>query len=97
MIVIERRFEVILIDAGALRNYMKFRGYTIRALAARVGCSHATIGHLHSGKRTTCSADTAKAIAKALDCLVESLFVARTSNVSREVSPSRQSPRKRVA
>ena len=85
MIVIERRFEVILIDAGALRNYMRFRGFTVRTLAKQVDCSHATVGHLRSGKRRTCNPETAKAIAKALDCPVESLFAA---NVSREVRPS---------
>ncbi|GAA2178484.1 hypothetical protein GCM10009785_01220 [Brooklawnia cerclae] len=85
MIVIERRFEVRLISPDALRQYMKFRHYTIRGLAARVGCSHSLIGFLAKGTRRTCGPEIATAIASALDCPVESLFVARTSNVQREV------------
>ncbi|MCW5952476.1 MAG: helix-turn-helix transcriptional regulator [Propionibacteriaceae bacterium] len=87
MIVTERRFEVILIDAGSLRNYMRFRGFTVRTLARRVGVSRATIGHLRAGHRNTCNPETAKSIALALDCPVESLFIARTSNVLREIGP----------
>lgn len=64
-----------LISAQALRQYMKFRGFSVRSLAAKVGVSHGTIGWLTSGKRSTTKPDTAVRIAKALDCPVESLFV----------------------
>lgn len=74
-----------LISPDALRQYMKFRGFTIRSLARRVGCSHSTIGFLVSGDTKTVRPEWAKAIAKALDCPVESLFVARLSTVSRDV------------
>lgn len=84
MIVQERRFEVKLISPDALRQYMKFRGYTMRSLADRVGCSHSLIGFLCKGDVRTCRPEYAKAIAKALDCPVESLFVAKVSTVSRE-------------
>lgn len=64
-----------LISPEALRQYMKFRDLSVRDLAARVGVAHGTIGWLTSGRRTTTKATTAKKIAKALDCPVESLFV----------------------
>lgn len=86
MIRIEGRFEVRLISADALRQYMDFRGMTIRELATRAGCSHSTVGFLAKGTRKTCRPATARAIAKALDCPVESLFVAKVSKVSREVA-----------
>lgn len=71
----EGRLDVRLISAQALRQYMGFRGYSVRSLAAKVGVSHGTIGWLTSGKRNTTKPHTAKLIAKALDCPVESLFV----------------------
>ena len=71
----EGRLDVRLISAQALRQYMEFRGHTVRSLAAKVGVSHGTIGWLTSGQRTSTKASTAKRIAKALDCPVESLFV----------------------
>lgn len=85
MIRTEGRFEVRLISADALRQYMRFRGYTIRELADRAGVSRSTIGHLVSGTRSTCNPDTARLIAKALDCPVDALFVAKVSRVQREV------------
>lgn len=85
MTITERRFDVKLISAQALRSYMEFRDLTIRALAERVGCSHSTIGFLVAGSRETCKPATAKAIAKALNCPVEALFVPRISTVQREV------------
>lgn len=88
MIRIEGRFEVRLISTDALRQYMRFRGFTIRSLAERAGVSHSTIGHLVNTKsgRKTCRAETARTIAKALDCPVESLFIAKVSRVAREVA-----------
>lgn len=71
----EGRLDVRLISAQALTQYMAFRGLTVRSLAAKVGVSHGTIGWLTSGQRTTTKPETAKRIAKALDCPVESLFV----------------------
>lgn len=64
-----------LISAQALRQYMEFRGFSVRSLAAKVGVSHGTIGWLTSGKRSTTKHETARKVAKALDCPVESLFV----------------------
>ena len=64
-----------LISPVALRQYMGFRGLTVRTLAAKVGVSHGTIGWLTSGQRNTTKPETAKRIAKALDCPVDALFV----------------------
>lgn len=61
-------------SAQALRQYMEFRGHTVRGLAAKIGVSHGTVGWLTSGKRSTTKVSTAKAIAKALDCPVDFLF-----------------------
>ena len=63
-----------LISAQALRQYMEFRGHSVRSLAAKVGVAHGTIGWLTSGQRTTTKVSTAKKIAKALDCPVDALF-----------------------
>lgn len=86
MIVIEGRFGVKLISADALAQYMKHRDFTVRTLAARVGVSPATIGHLRSGARKTCKPSTAKAIERALDAPIGSLFVGEVSHVAREVA-----------
>lgn len=87
MLVIERRFDVKLISASALAQYMKYRDLSVRDLAEKVGCSRATIGHLRSGKRDVVRPEWAKAIEKALDAPKGSLFVAHVSTVSREVAP----------
>ena len=87
MIRIEGRFEVKLISAQALAQYMKHRGFTVRSLAEVVGTSRATIGHLRSGKRNTCAPDLAKRIERVLDAPAGSLFVASISRVAREVGP----------
>jgi transcriptional regulator with XRE-family HTH domain len=79
----EGRFWVKLISREALKQYMKHRGFTIRSLAARVGCSRALIGHLCSGERATCMPATARAVEKALDAPAGSLFVPQVSSVVR--------------
>lgn len=87
MIRIEGRFGVKLISAAALAQYMRYRGFTVRTLAERVGCSHSVVGHLRSGKRKTCHHETATAIEDALDAPRGSLFIANVSHVAREVAP----------
>ena len=91
MTQLERRFDVQLISHESLAGYMTFRGHTVRTLAKQVGVSHALIGFLRSGHRRSCSPRTARAIAAALNCPVEALFVPRVSAVARETAPS---PRK---
>lgn len=75
------RFWVKLISRQVLSDYMAHRGFTIRTLAAKVGCSHSVIGHLCSGARNTCKKETALAIERCLDAPPGSLFVAQVSRV----------------
>ena len=84
MIVTEVRFDVELISATAFAEYMRYRAFTVRSLAARVGCSHSLIGHLRSGERKSCKPELARQIEKALDAPRGSLFVPRLSRVQRE-------------
>lgn len=84
VIVQEVRFDVELISATAFAQYMEHRGFTVRSLAARVGCSPALIGHLRSGERKGTNPQRARLIEKALDAPKGSLFVPRLSTVSRE-------------
>lgn len=79
----EGRLDVRLISAQALKQYMEFRGHTVRTLAAKAGVSHGTIGWLTSGNRTTTKVKTALAIAKALDCPPNALFVPTVVHGSR--------------
>lgn len=55
-------------DAEVLRAYVRLLGVSQRALAARAGIGHATLNHLLSGRRSTCSLRTARAIERALAC-----------------------------
>lgn len=85
MIRIEGRFEVKLISSQALAQYMKHRGFTVRSLAELVGANRSTIGHLRSGKRSTCDPAIARRIERFLDAPAGSLFVPSVSRVAREV------------
>lgn len=76
------RFEVLVVDRRILEHYIKFRGYTFAKLAAEVGCSKATIGHLVSGHVKSTRGEWAKAIERKLDAPPGSLFVAKVSRVS---------------
>lgn len=78
-----RLFYVELISTDALRQYMKYRGYSVKGLADRIGVSKATIGHLHSGGRKSVGPETAKAIERALDAPIGSLFVPKVSHGAR--------------
>lgn len=69
------RLLVKLISRRALRDYMAFRNVSIGNLADRVGVAKATVGHLHSGYRTTVKADTARRIEEELNAPPGSLFV----------------------
>lgn len=90
----EGRFWVQIIEGRVLRDYMKYRSMSVRALAAEVNRELARegikdaksvgiIGHLRSGKRTTCRPETAKAIERALQAPPGSIFVPQVSRVSR--------------
>ena len=89
MIRIEGRFEVKLISADALASYMATRGFTVRTLADATGGPRlrSTIGHLRSGKRSTCDKDLAQKIERVLNAPKGSLFMPSVSRVAREVPP----------
>jgi DNA-binding CsgD family transcriptional regulator len=50
-------------------------GLTERELARRAGLSHSTVNHLCTGRRDTCSRDSATAIEHALDVDEGKLFL----------------------
>lgn len=87
MRVVERRLDVRLISAAALAQYMTYREMSVRELAKRVGCSHSTIGHLRSGKRTYINQTWGKKIEKVLDAPKGLLFTPEVSTVTRDVAP----------
>ena len=79
--------DVRLISHEALASYMTYRGYSVRELAMRTGIHRATIGHLRSGGRKTCSPENARSIAKALDVPVDMLFcVHRALRIARNAA-----------
>lgn len=85
MIVKEWRLDMQLKSPQMLKQYMDYKRYNIRSLAKAAGISHSTVGHLHSGKRRTCSPEVARAIEEALQAPPGLLFDPRATNVSREV------------
>lgn len=87
-------FYVELISTDALRQYMKYRGYSVKGLADRIGVSKATIGHLHSGGGKTVGPEIAKSIERALDAPIGSLFLPKVSPV---MQTSAQRPSRKAA
>lgn len=69
-----------------LRQYMEFKRMKVRDLASAAKISRATVGHLHSGARSTAKPETARAIEEALGCPPGLLFEARSSKVQREAA-----------
>lgn len=59
----------------ALREAMRWRGFTQRGLAARTGVHHSAISHLRTGYRRRVTMTLALRIAEALDMPVDHLFV----------------------
>jgi DNA-binding Xre family transcriptional regulator len=55
-------------DRDTLRAYLRLLDLSERGLASRAGIGHATLNHLLTGRRTTCSTLTATAIEEALSC-----------------------------
>jgi plasmid maintenance system antidote protein VapI len=55
-------------DPAALRAYLRLLGMSERALAVQAGVGHATVNHLVSGRRSSCTPRTATAIETALGC-----------------------------
>lgn len=88
-------FIVELISTDALRQYMKYRGYSVQGLADRINVSKSTVGHLHSGFRKTVGPDIAKSIEKVLDAPSGSLFLPKIVHTAR--STERRAPARRAA
>lgn len=61
--------------------------WSVRELAASIGCSHATLGYLRSGARTTISARLATKFAEAVGCETAVLFAAEPSKESDTTTP----------
>jgi hypothetical protein len=78
----EGRLWVKLISTQVLRQYMEYRQETNASLAAKAGLHRGIIGHLRSGKRTSCLPATARAIEKALNAPPGSLFLAEVTTGS---------------
>jgi hypothetical protein len=77
------RLDVRLKDRQLLERYIGPDGLNIsgRELARRARLGQAIVGHLISGRRTTCSKSTAVAIERALGCPNGLLFVESVSAV----------------
>lgn len=77
------RLLVILKSRDVLLELMKFHGITTAyALARKANLKPGAVGHLVSGRRHTCSADTARAIERAFECPTGFLFDLRVSPVA---------------
>lgn len=55
-------------DRDVLRAYLGLMALSERALAEQAGLGHATVNHVISGRRATCSDKTARAIEQVLRC-----------------------------
>lgn len=58
----------------ALNEYAEFHKLSGRGLAKRAGLGPAIVGHLMSGRRTSCNLATARALEEALQCPPGFLF-----------------------
>ena len=80
--------RMILRDADTLRGYVRLLNMSERELAGRAGLGHATLNHLLSGRRETCSVETAVALERALAC-PDGLFFAPMTTPRRWGRPRR--------
>lgn len=79
------RLTVKLRSRRALLDYMDFhRLPTAYALAKKANILPGTAGHLVSGRRTTCSIRTARAVEEALACPPGFLFVEQMSEIGHD-------------
>lgn len=77
------RIRVQLKSLAMLHDTMEYRGYTSGyQLAKAAGLTPGVVNHLVHGHRTTCSADTARAICEALRTPQDTLFLAIIPTVS---------------
>ena len=64
----------------ALGDYIDLLGISERQLARNAGLSHSTVNHLVTGRRDSCSLQTAVAIERALGCPPGLLFAPETES-----------------
>lgn len=84
----EWRLYVKLRSLKALREFMTFHGLKSGyALAKKAGILPGTVNHLLSGRRDTCSLQTARAIEEALGVPSGFLFEARMPHVAIDKKP----------
>ncbi|MEO6704052.1 MAG: helix-turn-helix transcriptional regulator, partial [Jatrophihabitantaceae bacterium] len=63
---------------NTLIDCLEFSGLSERELARAAGLGHATVNHLFTGRRTTCSLRTARAIERVFGCAPGALFAPDT-------------------
>lgn len=76
------RLTVQLTSKRMLKQYAEWHRLSGRGLAAKAKVSPAIVGHLMSGRRSTCNLNTARAIEEALSLPPDVLFVASPSRVA---------------
>lgn len=76
------RLIVRLKSRRALVEYAEFHKLSGRALAKKSGLGPGIVGHLMSGRRTTCSLNTARKLEEALACPSGFLFEPSLSPVA---------------
>ncbi|MGI8668117.1 MAG: helix-turn-helix domain-containing protein [Jatrophihabitans sp.] len=62
----------------ALIECLEFSGMSERELARAANLGHATVNHLFTGRRRSCSLGTARAIERVFNCSPGSLFAPNT-------------------
>lgn len=87
--LITGRLWVQLISQATFVALMQHKGYKIRSLGEASKVNRSTVGHLHSGKRDTCSSVNAKLLAKTLGVPVDALFRTQVSSVAPDTRPAR--------
>lgn len=85
----QTRQPAVRVNKANLKFAYDMRGFTsYEQLAKAAGVSKGTIGNLMT-KRSTCSAKTARAIAKALDVKADQIFLFELCTVTRAECSSR--------
>lgn len=86
------KLEVKLRSRQALKDAMTFNRVTIRDLSLACGNMRyrSTIGHLHSGARTTCSPHLARRIEESLRLYPNALFELRVTTDNLVDTPRRR-------
>lgn len=80
------RLIVRLKSRRALNEYANFHNLSGRQLAKKAGLGPAIVGHLMSGRRTTCNLETATKLEEALGCPPGFLFEPSLSPVADSTS-----------